>query len=222
MTISALKARPLPDYTKNEEILNSASHLAGALLGIYILITCLRASTTTVSAVGSIIYGVSTILLYTVSGVYHGLSPKRLLTKQVMRNLDHCTIYVLIVGSYSPVIMNVLYPENPAKALAMMAGIWIAAAIGMVFTAIDLEKYSKFSMFCYMALGWFALFIIKPIMNAVGAAGIALLVGGGLSYTVGALIYGLGKRRYMHTVFHLFVILGTLLHYICFITYIIK
>ena len=222
MTAAALKSRPLPDYTKGEELANSISHLAGVAVGVFALITCLSYSNDPISVASSVIYGISIILLYLVSGIYHGLSPKMLMTKQVFRNLDHCTIYVLIAGTYTPVLLNIMYRETPTKALAILAGIWAAALFGIIFTAIDLEKYSKLSMFCYIALGWFAIFIIKPIINGVGIAGVLLLVAGGVSYTVGALIYGLGKRRYMHFVFHLFVILGTLLHYICILNYVIK
>ncbi len=222
MTAAALKARPLPDYTKGEELANSISHLAGAVIGVFVLASCLSYSTDAISVASSVVYGVSVILLYLISGIYHGLSPKMLMTKQIFRNLDHCTIYVLIAGTYTPVLLNIMYRETPAKAMAILVGIWTAALFGMIFTAIDLEKYSKLSMFCYIALGWFAIFIIKPIINGVGVTGAVLLVAGGISYTVGALIYGLGKRRYMHFVFHLFVILGTLLHYICILNLVIK
>lgn len=222
MTVAALRARPLPNYTKTEEVLNSASHFLGAIMGIFVLITCMQKSTSSISLVGSIVYGISMILLYSVSGIYHAVSPKKVLAKQLLRNIDHCTIYVLIAGSYTPVILNILYPQTPVKAIIILCGIWLAAVVGIVVTAIDLEKYSKFSMFCYIALGWFAIFIIKPIAAAIGAEGIFLLVAGGVSYTVGALFYSLGKRRYMHLVFHIFVILGTLLHYICMLNLVIK
>ena len=223
MTAAALKARPLPNYTKKEEIMNSVSHGIGALIGVYVLITCFSASVGTVSKIGSLVYGISMILLYTMSCVYHGIRQDNVLTKQIFRIVDHCTIYVLIAGTYTPVILNIMYPDSPAKALAILAGIWAAAGLGITLTAIDLQKYSKFSMACYIALGWFALFIVKPIVNGAGMAGMMLLLGGGISYTVGAVIYGIGKKkRYMHFVFHIFVILGTLLHYMCIINYVIR
>ncbi len=221
MTTSALLARPLPDYTKGEETANSISHLAGAAFGVFALNALLANSYDTLSVISSLVYGLSIIVLYLVSGVYHGLSPKMLMAKQVLRNVDHCAIYVLIAGSYTPFLLNIMYRNTPKTALAIFAGIWAVAMFGMIFTAIDPDKYAKQSMFYYMALGWFALLLIKTIINGVGITGTLLLASGGVSYTVGALFYGLGKRRYMHFVFHLFVILGTLLQYICIFKYII-
>ena len=165
---------------------------------------------------GSIVYGISIILLYAMSSVYHGLNPSNLLAKQILRIADHCTIFVLIAGTYTPVILNAIYPVSPVKALIILGCIWAAAITGMVFTAVDLQKYSRFSMVCYIALGWFAVFLIPSIITSAGTSGLALLVGGGVSYTIGAVLYGIGKRkRYMHFVFHLFVILGTVMHYLC-------
>ena len=133
-----------------------------------------------------------------------------------MRVADHCTIFVLIAGTYTPVILTAIYPNDPVKSLIILGCIWAAAIVGIIFTAIDLQKYSRFSMVCYIALGWFALFLIPSLIASAGILGLALLIGGGVSYTIGAVLYGIGKRkRYMHFVFHLFVIIGTVLHFIC-------
>ena len=222
MSAAALKARPLPDYTKTEEKMNSISHGVGALFGIYVLITCVSASVGTLNIFGSIVYGISMILLYTTSCVYHGISQKNLLTKQIFRVLDHCTIFILIAGCYTPVLFNIMYPENPSKTLLILGGVWAVAILGIVMTAIDLQKYGKFSMACYIALGWFALFLIKPLINGIGWEGLGYLIAGGISYTIGAVLYGIGKKkRYMHFVFHLFVLLGTYLQYYCIYNYVI-
>lgn len=216
MTSAALMARPLPSYTKTEEFLNSFSHALGAAFGVFVLASCVGASVNACSMAGSIVYGISIILLYAMSSVYHGLNPSNLLAKQILRIADHCTIFVLIAGTYTPVILNAIYPVSPVKALIILGCIWAAAITGMVFTAVDLHKYSRFSMVCYIALGWFAVFLIPSIITSAGTSGLALLVGGGVSYTIGAVLYGIGKRkRYMHFVFHLFVILGTVMHYLC-------
>ena len=222
MTINAIKARPLPNYTKTEEILNSASHIAGAFFGIFVLVSCILSSKNAAALTGSIIYGISMILLYSVSGIYHGISKKYVLAKQLLRNADHCTIYVLIAGTYSPVLLGAMYPILSQRAVAILIGVWAAAVIGMILTAVDLERFLKLSVICYVALGWFSVFIIKPVMPIIKIEGLLLLAGGGVSYTIGALLYALGKKtnlRYMHFVFHLFVILGTLLHYLCVINY---
>ena len=223
MTVIALKSRALPNYTKSEEIVNSASHAVGVVFGIFVLITCLINSSNITGRTGSIVYGLSMILLYATSSIYHGINPKNLLAKQVFRIMDHCTIHVLIAGTYTPVILNVIYPSNPTEAILILIGIWAAAILGIVLTAVDLQKYAKLSMACYIVMGWFAIFLMKPLFYAIGINGILLLVGGGISYTVGAVLYVIGKKkRYIHSVFHVFVLLGTLLHYICIINYVIS
>lgn len=216
MTSAALMARPLPSYTKTEEFLNSFSHALGVVFGIFVLISCIGVSSGTPALIGSIVYGTSIILLYAMSSIYHGLNPSNLLAKQILRVADHCTIFVLIAGTYTPVILTAIYPYAPVKSLIILGCIWAAAIVGIIFTAIDLQKYSRFSMVCYIALGWFALFLIPSLIASAGISGLALLIGGGVSYTIGAVLYGIGKRkRYMHFVFHLFVIIGTVLHFIC-------
>lgn len=221
MTSAALMARPLPSYTKTEEFLNSLSHGLGAVFGIFILMNCMEASVGIPALIGSMVYGISVILLYAMSSIYHGVNPSNRLAKQILRIADHCTIFVLIAGTYTPVILNAIYPTDPIKALIILGCIWAAAATGMIFTAVDLQKYSKFSMVCYIALGWFALFLIPAIYRAAGAEGMALLVGGGVSYTIGAVLYGIGKKkRYMHFVFHLFVIIGTAMQYMCILNFV--
>ena len=161
------------------------------------------------------------ILLYAASSVYHGVNPANRLTKQILRIVDHCTIYILIAGTYTPVVLNAIFPVSPVKAVIVLLGVWGAAALGISFTAADLQKYSRFSMICYIALGWFAIFLIPTIWSAAGAVGTAYLAGGGVCYTIGAALYGVGKKkRYMHFVFHIFVLAGTALQYICILNYI--
>ena len=221
MTSAALIARPLPNYTKFEELLNSLSHALGAVFGIFVLVSCVAASSRAIAVWGSIVYGASMILLYAASSVYHGVNPANRLTKQILRIVDHCTIYILIAGTYTPVVLNAIFPVSPVKAVIVLLGVWGAAALGISFTAADLQKYSRFSMICYIALGWFAIFLIPTIWSAAGAVGTAYLAGGGVCYTIGAALYGVGKKkRYMHFVFHIFVLAGTALQYICILNYI--
>lgn len=223
MTAAALKAKPLPNYTKTEELMNTISHAIGIALGFVALITCLIASKDSVNITGSIIYGISMILMYSVSSLYHGMSAESMLQKQVMRIVDHCMIFIFIAGSYAPVILNVIYRVSPIKGILMLSLIWAAAIAGTVFNMIDLDKYSKLSMACYLILGWFAIFIIKPLVAHIGLKGVMYLIGGGISYSIGAVLYGIGKKkRYMHFVFHIFVVIGTALQYVCILNYIIK
>ena len=223
MTAAALKAKPLPNYTKTEELMNTISHAIGIALGFVALITCLIASKDSVNITGSIIYGISMILMYSVSSLYHGMSAESMLQKQVMRIVDHCMIFIFIAGSYAPVILNVIYRVSPVKGIVMLSLIWAAAIAGTVFNMIDLDKYSKLSMACYLILGWFSIFIIKPLVAYIGLSGVIYLISGGISYSIGAVLYGIGKKkRYMHFIFHIFVVIGTALQYVCILNYIIK
>ena len=154
MTRTKLCDRVLPNYTKGEEIFNTLSHSAGAIFGIVALLTCTIASVAHQniwSVVCSIIYGVSLILLYTMSSVYHGL-PKGM-AKKVLQVIDHCTIYLLIAGTYTPIMLCTVRPISPLCAWSILGLVWGCALVAATFTAIDLKKYAKFSMCCYIGMG---------------------------------------------------------------------
>ena len=223
MTRTKLCDRVLPDYTKGEELFNTISHSAGAVFGIVALLTCIAASIARANVWGiisSIIYGVSLILLYTMSSVYHGL-PKGM-AKKVLQVIDHCTIYLLIAGTYTPVMLCAVRSISPTWAWSILGLVWGCALVAATFTAIDLKKYAKFSMFCYIGMGWCVVLAIKPTIQAVPLAGLLWLLFGGISYTVGAILYGLGKKhRYMHSVFHLFVVAGSVMQYISILFYVL-
>lgn len=223
MTRTKLCDRILPDYTKGEELFNTISHFAGAVFGIVALITCLMVSIAKQNAwgiTGSVIYGVSLILLYTMSSVYHGL-PKGM-AKKVLQVIDHCTIYLLIAGTYTPVMLCAVRPISPGWAWTILGLVWGCALVAATFTAIDLKKYAKFSMCCYIGMGWCVVLAIKPTIQAVPLAGLLWLLFGGISYTVGAILYGIGKKhRYVHSIFHLFVVLGSVLQYLCILFYVL-
>ncbi len=223
MTRTKLCDRKLPSYTKGEEIFNMSSHIIGAGLGITAIVLCIIKSVIATDAwavVSSAIYGSSLILLYTASSVYHGLRPG--MAKKVMQVVDHCTIYFLIAGTYTPILLTSIRKVNPTVAWVLFGIVWGVSSIATVFTAIDLKKYSKFSMICYIGLGWCIVIASKIALEAITTNGLVLLLLGGVAYTVGAVIYGLGKKhRYMHSVFHIFVVLGSLLHFFCVLFYVI-
>lgn len=224
MKRTKLKDRVLPKYTKGEEIFNMTSHIVGAAFGLIVTIVCIIVSALHKDAyaiVSSIIYGISMTVLYTMSSIYHGLSPK-ITGKKVMQILDHCTIFLLIAGSYTPFILCTFREYNPVLAWSMFALIWGAAILGITLNAIDLKKYNKFSMICYIAMGWAIIFRIDLLPKLLGKNGLILLVSGGVAYTVGAILYGLGvKHKYMHSVFHLFILLGSILQFFCILFYVI-
>ena len=220
-----LKDRILPNYTKGEEIMNTITHVLGAILGIIALILCVIVSTINkdgYALAGAIVFGISMILLYTISSIYHGLSPKRDIAKKVFQILDHCTIFILIAGTYTPILLTSVREYSPTLAWTLFGIIWGAAIIGIIFNAIDLKKTKVISIICYLFMGWSIIFIGKDIIEIFSKNAIILLLVGGILYTIGVIFYGLGKKiKYCHGVFHIFVYGGSLLHFLCILMYIL-
>lgn len=216
--------RKLPSYTKGEEIMNMVTHIAGGGLGILALVagivfSLLRADVyRTVSAV---IYGTSMICLYAMSSIYHGLRPG--MGKKVLQVLDHCTIYFLIAGTYTPITLVALRPADPTLAWGLTAFQWGLTALAVTLTAIDLKKYNVFSMICYICMGWAILPFLDQARQALGETGFLFLLWGGIAYTVGAVLYGIGsKKKWFHSLFHIFVVLGSALQMICVLFYVLR
>lgn len=218
-----MRDRILPDYTKGEELTNMISHIAGGAIGIIVLITGILISVRKADPwgiVGGAIYGISFIQLYAISSIYHGLRPG--MAKKVLQAIDHCSIYLFIAGSYTPVLLCAMRPLFPGWAWTLFGLVWGIAALATTFTAIDLKKFSVFSMICYIGMGWCVVLAIKPVLAVVPRTGLLLLLLGGIAYTIGAVIYGLGKRkRYMHSLFHLFVVAGSVLQALCILLYVL-
>ncbi len=223
MKRTKLADRILPDYTNGEELMNMISHIVGGGLGVVALVLCVTFSAIRHNpwgVVGSAIYGASLILLYTSSSVYHGLRPG--MGKKVMQVIDHCTIYFLIGGTYTPILLCSIRPVSPAWAWVLFGIVWGLAAMATTFTAIDLKKYSVLSMICYIGMGWSVVIAAKTAIEAMTVPGSLWCLAGGILYTVGAVLYGLGKkRRYMHSIFHLFVVAGSIAQFICIFFYVL-
>lgn len=224
MIRTKLADRILPNYTKGEEICNMVTHIVGGVIGVVALILCIVIASLHHNIYGIItgtIFGISMITLYTMSSVYHGLSP-RVKGKKVMQVLDHCTIYYLIAGSYGPFALCTLREYDPVMGWSIFGIIWAMAIIGTVFTAIDLKKYKVFSMICYLVMGWCIIVKINILPTLLGMTGFWLLLAGGIVYTIGAILYGLGKKHnYIHSVFHVCICIGSLLHFLCIVLYVL-
>mgnify|MGYP004721010255 FL=1 len=223
MKRTRLRDRDLPDYTRGEEIFNMVSHIVGGALAIAALVLCVIFSAIkgdAWSVVASAIYGATMVVLYTMSSIYHGLTSET--AKKVFQVIDHCTIYFLIAGTYTPITLAGLRVEHPAVGFVVFGIVWACCLAAATLTAIDLEKYKKMSMICYLGMGWCIIFFIRPTIELLGAGGMVYLIAGGLAYTIGAVLYGDGKtRRYMHSLFHLFVIAGSVLHFFMILFYVI-
>lgn len=210
----------LPDYTLGEELISAVSHGLGAAFGIVALILCVKkaiSSGSSLEIVSGSLYGSMLILLYTMSTIYHAL--KRNKAKRVFRVFDHCTIFLLIAGTYIPIV------------LVGIGGVWgwtyfgtvsAAAVLGIVFNAISVERFRIFSMICYLAMGWVIVFGARPLAASVAPEAIKLLLAGGIVYTAGAVLYGVGsKMRYLHSIWHFFVLGGSVLHFVMIYGYIL-
>lgn len=224
MTRTKLKDRILPDYTRGEEIFNMITHIVGGALGVVAVTLCVifaALKNNTWGVVGSAIYGGMMILLYTMSSVYHGLKPDTM-AKKVMQVLDHCSIFLLIAGTYTPIALSSLRAYSPLLGWGVFGFVWAAAILGITLNAIDLKKYKTFSMICYLAMGWCIIFAAKATYLAIGLGGVIFLLSGGICYTIGAVLYiALRKKRYGHSIFHIFVVLGSLLHFFAILWYVI-
>lgn len=211
MTRTCIKNRNLPQYSKGEEIFNSVSHIVGGAWGVFTLVMCIivTASKGDALAMGcGILFGISMISLYTVSSIYHALPCGT--AKKVFQILDHCTIYFLIAGTYTPMLLCGLAKTDPIAAIITFCVVWGFGILAIVLNAIDLKKYKLFSMIGYVGTGWAIIFNIGSMYDALTPTGFWLLLGGGILYTVGVIFYKLGKRvRYLHSVFHIFVVLGS-------------
>ena len=211
----------LPNYTRGEELFNMVSHIVGGGMGVVVLVICSVVAAwnhNTLGIAASIVYGLTMILLYTMSSIYHGLTRESV--KRVFRVLDHCTIYFLIAGTYTPLVLCALRLVHGPLAWTIFGIEWGLAVLAVTLTAIDLRKYQAFSMICYIVMGWCIVIAYEYVVPAFTATGFALLLTGGILYTMGAILYGIGKKhKYFHGIFHLFVLLGSFFQFLCIVLY---
>ena len=221
MKRTKLSDRKLPDYTRGEEIMNMVTHIVGGALGIAaltlsVIMAALRGNV--YGVVSSAIYGATLVVMFTVSSVYHGLKPN--MGKKVMQVIDHCTIYFLIAGTYTVIVLSAIRPVYPFLGWGLFGFEWALVALATTLTAIDLKKYNVFSMICYIGMGWAVIPFWRQALEVLTVPGFLFLLSGGIAYTIGAVLYGIGsKKRWMHSVFHIFVILGAILQFFCILFY---
>ena len=224
MLRTKLRDRILPLYTKGEEIFNMTSHIIGGGLGIVALVLCVVFAAihhNVYGVVSSAIYGATLIILYTMSSIYHGLN-KKLTAKKVFQVIDHCSIFLLIAGTYTPITLCTLREYNTALGWVIFGIIWALAVLGIVLNAIDLKKYKVFSMICYLGMGWCIIIKGSLLPQLLTTPGFILILLGGIAYTIGAILYGLGKKKkWMHSIFHIACVIGSLLHFMCILFFVV-
>lgn len=207
----------LPKYKLSEELINSISHGIGAALSIVAFILCLIKSNSGLAIFSTFFYCISSFLLYLMSCLYHSL--KRNNAKRVFRIIDHCSIYLLIAGTYTPVVLLTL---PSALGWTIFGIVWAMAILGIVLNAIDLKKFKVISMILYLVMGWCIIFSFKTLWNSMNHNGIYLLLLGGILYTLGAILYGVGKKKkYMHSIFHIFCLLASVSFFLSIYIYVL-
>ena len=206
-------------YTIKEEIANSITHGVGSLLAIaacVLLIVFAAIKGGALRIVSVSIYGASLIVMFTMSTLYHALTNKK--AKKVFRVFDHTSIFLLIAGTYTPVALVTL---RGALGWTIFGIIWAISIVGIVLNSISIEKFKKFSMIAYIAMGWCIVLAFYPLMQKLSREGIIFLLIGGALYTIGVVFYKLKRIRYMHSIWHAFVLAGAIMHYFCVQLYVI-
>ena len=208
----------LPAYSLGEELFNAISHGLGALLSVAALVLMLIRARGAAAVISVSLFGLTMIQLYTISCIYHGLSP-RLKGKKVLRVIDHCNVYLLVLGTYIP---TSLLGVGGVRGWVLLGLVLLFSALGITFTAINVDRYQLISVICHLLSGWSILFGLRELLGNVGTGGLIWMILGGVMYSIGSVLYGLGKRKkYRHSVFHVFCLLGTFCHFWAIYTYLL-
>ncbi len=214
------KEKTIRPQTMGEEIANAISHGVGAILAIAgtviaIIFACIYGDT--MDIVSASLYGASLIILYMASTLYHSLTNKT--AKKVFQIIDHCSIFILILGSYIPICLSLLGGKLGWTLFLINAS---CTALGVVLNAVDMKKFKAFSMIAYIIMGWSVMFIWKPFIQTIDIRGFYLLLAGGLAYTIGVIFYKLKNIKYMHYVWHMCVLAGSVFQFFCMLFYVFK
>ena len=199
-------------YSFKEEFANTLTHGLGLLLSIIgssiIIVNVVIKGLDFLHLLSAIVFSLSLILMYCLSSLYHGLTDNRL--KKIFQKLDHCSIYILIAGSYTPFTLISLYPD---PGFFLFIFIWSLAAVGIIIENYPFKYSFPISMALYIIMGWFVLFFFQPLYASLNFYGLILIVLGGLFYTFGIVFFVWRQIPYNHTIWHLFVLLGSICHY---------
>ena len=198
-------------YTLGEEIANAVTHGIGALFGIVgtvVMMVFAAIKGDVWCIVSGAVYGFSLILLFTMSTIYHALKPNR--AKKVFRVFDHTSIYLLIAGTYTPITIGLM---RGVWDWVLFSVVWAICILGIVLNSVSLEKFKVVSMIFYVIAGWAVVMAVKPMLELMSLRGLLLMLFGGISYTGGIIFFALKKVKFMHSIWHLFVLLGAILQY---------
>lgn len=219
--INLINRIKLPDYTKKEELINSISHGIAFVFSILGLISIILKAKDfgSLSLVSSVIFGIAMVLLYLVSAIYHYPYLNNLSLKKIFRVIDHCNVFLLVLGTIMPVA---LLGIGGRYVLIFFSITFIITLIGIFFLCINIDKFQFVEVLCHLINGWSILIFLKFLILNIGYYGVIFIILGGVMYSIGSILYFLGsKRKYFHSIFHFFCILGTLFHYIAIYFYLL-
>ena len=202
-----------------EEFANTITHGFGLALSVagfaaLIILASLRGDPLLIA--GCVVYGLSLIVLYAASTIYHGTTSPAL--KHKLQLVDHCCIYLLIAGSYTPFGIIIL---NGTRGQSLLAVIWTIAVVGIAAKLLMKHRFPAVSVVSYVVMGWLGVFALQPMLETLGTAPVMLAVAGGLSYTLGVVFFAWPRIRHHHAIFHVFVLAGSILHYTAVILYVV-
>lgn len=210
----------VPPYSRGEEIANMITHICGVAFAVFVLFACIIKASfnhNVLGIVSAFIYGISMIVVYVISSVYHGLdSESAFHGKVVLRTIDHCDIYGLIVGTFTPIVLDGIRESNPKMAWISFGIVFVTAIVGIVFTAIDFRKFSAISYSAYFICGWSVIITLKDMFYAYTLEMPVLLLVGGVVYTLGMIFYVLEDKgiKYAHSIFHIFILGGSIIQFV--------
>jgi hemolysin III len=200
------------NQTRSEELANGISHILGVLFCLiampFVIMTAYKRDDS-VTVLSVITFGIGMLLVYTSSVLYHLAKNEK--AKRLLNTADHISIYYLIAGTYTPLMVRYL---NHDTAVVFLGVMWSIVALGTIFKIFCSKRFEFVSMLLYLVMGWMIVFVIKPLWQTVPLVVLAWILAGGISYTFGVYFFVKGDKRYYHTIWHFFVLLGTVLHYI--------
>ncbi|MDD5263439.1 MAG: hemolysin III family protein [Candidatus Bipolaricaulis sp.] len=219
MNRNASSRGQLPEYTRGEQIANSVTHGVGAVLslaGTAILLLRTVPSGSVRHVVAFAVYGASLFLLHLSSTLYHAIQPPR--ARRVFRIFDHCSVYILIAGTYTPFLLLSLWGR---WGLTLLIAIWALAVAGIVFKSLFIGRLQRTSVVLYVAMGWMIVVAAREAWVRVPHEAIAYVAAGGLFYTAGVGFYAWKRLPYNHAIWHLFVLGGSVCHYVAILLYLV-
>ena len=212
----------IPIYTEREDILNTVTHISGILLGIGMMTASAFGYHSYMGLAGGLVFGFCLVFLYTASSVYHGVPLAYKKAKKVLHILDFCSIFVLVAGTCTPFALRIIESSMDPTEWIFYTVIWAVAAVGIALLSVNIKRFASLATILYVALGVLLVTRTGILFPMIGGTGVGLMVAGGVAYLIGLLFYGLAsKREWMHSVFHIFCLLGSLLHCVCVFLYVI-